>query len=231
MSVAVSIALVVCITASTTGASIYYGSTDYDMVGKIQTRLKDWGYYSGAIDGIFGYKTETAVKKFQSKNGLTVDGKVGPKTLEALGLPVGKYGDSGGSSGGGSTSSGGSGGSSSTNSSDVMLLAKLINGEGRGEPYNGMVAIGGVILNRVKDARFPNSISGVIYQPGAFDAVSDGQINLSPSDSAIRAAKDAMAGWDPSGGAIYYYNPQTATNQWIRSRPIVATIGDHVFCK
>lgn len=225
LTAVITIILTFSVTASAFGDSvIYYGSTDRATIREIQTRLKNWGYYTGSVDGIFGYKTETAVKKFQYKNGLTVDGKVGPRTLEALGLPTGNYT-------GGSTSTGGSGSSSSSNSSDVMLLARCIYGEARGEPYAGMVAIGGVILNRVDDPRFPKSISGVIYQPGAFTAVSDGQINLTPSDQAIRAAKDAMAGWDPSCGAVYYYNPATATNQWIRSRPIVTTIGKHVFCK
>lgn len=223
LTAVIAIILIFGITVSALGASIYYGSTDTSTIREIQTRLKNWGYYTGNVDGIFGYKTETAVKKFQSKNGLVVDGKVGPRTLEALGLPTGNYTDSAATGGGGSKSS--------SNSSDVMLLARCIYGEARGEPYTGMVAIGGVILNRVKDARFPKSISGVIYQPGAFTAVSDGQINLTPSDQAIRAAKDAMAGWDPSCGAVYYYNPATATNQWIRSRPIVTTIGKHVFCK
>jgi N-acetylmuramoyl-L-alanine amidase len=197
-------------------ASIYYGS-DSASVKQVQQKLKNWGYYDGAVDGIFGIKTEKAVRWFQSKNGLTVDGKCGKETLTAMGLTdlISK-----------STSSGG------TNySDDVYLLARCIYGEGRGEPYTGQVAIAAVILNRVEDSGFPNSISGVIYQKGAFDAVSDGQINLTPNQSALNAAKDAMNGWDPSGGAIYYYNPETATNKWIRSRPIIVTIGKHVFCK
>ena len=107
----------------------------------------------------------------------------------------------------------------------------LINGEARGETYEGQVAVGAVVLNRVRHSSFPNSIAGVIYQKGAFTAVDDGQINMSPSDSCVKAARDAMNGWDPSGGAIYYYNPETATNKWIRSRPIIKKIGKHVFCK
>jgi N-acetylmuramoyl-L-alanine amidase len=209
-------AFVFGIASNAFAASIYYGS-DSASVKQVQQKLKNWGYYDGAVDGIFGIKTEKAVRLFQSKNGLTVDGKCGKETLTAMGLAdlITK-----------STSSGG------TNySDDVYLLARCIYGEGRGEPYTGQVAIAAVILNRVEDSGFPNSISGVIYQKGAFDAVSDGQINLTPNQSALNAAKDAINGWDPSGGAIYYYNPETATNKWIRSRPIIVTIGKHVFCK
>ena len=118
-----------------------------------------------------------------------------------------------------------------SNTSDLQLMARAINGEARGEPYEGQVAVGAVILNRVKDSRFPNSISGVIYQSGAFDAVRDGQINLSPDSTAKKAAQDAINGWDPSYGAIYYFNPSTATNKWIWSRPMTVTIGRHRFCK
>lgn len=123
--------------------------------------------------------------------------------------------------------------SNSNSTSDVQLLARAINGEARGEPYEGQVAVGAVILNRVKASNFPNTISGVIYQPGAFTAVSDGQINVALEDSAtvVKAARDAINGWDPSGGAIYYFNPNTATNSWIWSRPLIKTIGKHRFCK
>lgn len=194
---------------------VYYGSSDSRTIKEIQSRLKKWGYYDGETDGIFGYRTENAVKKFQEKNGLKVDGKVGKQTLAALGIYK-KDEDSS---------------SSEKNSKDVMMLARCINGEARGEPYKGQVAVAAVILNRVEHEDFPDTVSGVIYQAGAFDAVSDGQINLEPSESCIRAAKDAMNGWDPTGGAIYYYNPKTATNRWIRSRPVITTIGDHVFCE
>ncbi|MPW24750.1 spore cortex-lytic enzyme [Alkalibaculum sp. M08DMB] len=201
---------------------IYYGS-DPDAVGKVQRNLKDWGYYDYNIDGHFGWRTEEAVKSFQRKHGLTPDGVCGSKTLEALGLsnlissPAKKTTNRTQTAGG--------------TRSEAYLLAQCINGEARGEPYEGQVAVAAVILNRVKNASFPNSISGVIYQPGAFDAVSDGQIYLEPRQSSIKAANDAMAGWDPSGGAIYYYNPVTSTNQWILSRPIINRIGKHVFCK
>ncbi len=186
-----------------------------DMVKKIQRKLKNWGYYSGGVDGIFGAQTKKAVIYFQKKNGLTADGIVGAKTLAALGLK-----DSGSSSGGTS---------STYTNSDINLLARLIYGEARGESYTGQVAVGAVVLNRVKSAAFPNTISGVIYQSYAFTAVVDGQINLTPNATAIAAAKDAMNGWDPTGGAIYYYNPSTATSSWIYSRKTLTTIGNHVF--
>lgn len=191
-----------------------YGSRGNE-VTQIQTKLKRWGYYNGAIDGIFGSQTLAAVKSFQQKNGLTVDGIAGEKTLAAMGI----------------TSSGNSSNSTSSNSNNVNLLAHLIYGEARGEPYTGQVAVGAVIMNRVKSSSFPNSIAGVIYQAGAFDAVSDGQINMSPDSTAIKAAQDAINGWDPSYGAIYYFNPSTATNKWIWSRPLTVTIGKHRFCK
>lgn len=122
--------------------------------------------------------------------------------------------------------------SNSNSTSDVQLLARAINGEARGEPYEGQVAVGAVILNRVKSSKFPNTIAGVIYEPGAFTAVSDGQINVAISESStvVKAARDALNGWDPSGGALYYFNPATATNKWIWSRPLIKTIGKHRFC-
>ena len=192
-----------------------YGSRG-DEVRQIQTKLKRWGYYNGNVDGIYGSQTLEAVKYFQRKNGLTVDGIAGSATLKAMGI---------------SNSSNSSSSSSTSNSSNVNLLARLIYGEARGEPYTGQVAVGAVVMNRVKSSSFPNTISGVIYQSGAFDAVRDGQINLSPNSTAIKAAQDAINGWDPSYGAIYYFNPSTATNKWIWSRPMTVTIGRHRFCK
>ena len=191
-----------------------YGSRGSE-VTQIQTKLKRWGYYNGNIDGIYGTQTLNAVKYFQRKNGLTVDGIAGKNTLEAMGI----FNSSSSSS------------SSTSNSSNVNLLARLIYGEARGEPYTGQVAVGAVVLNRVKSSSFPNTIAGVIYQSGAFDVVSDGQINLTPNQTAINAARDALNGWDPSYGAIYYFNPSTATNKWIWSRPHTVTIGNHRFCK
>lgn len=197
----------------------HYGSRGQEVVN-IQSRLSNWGYYDGAVDGIYGYRTFTAVKEFQRKNGLKVDGIAGSQTLAALGLPAGTAPNRGGQSGGGSSSS-----------SDLHLLARCVHGEARGEPYEGKVAVAAVILNRVKDPRFPKSIPGVIYEPGAFDAVADGQINLEPDQSSINAARDAMNGWDPSYGCVYYYNPSTATSKWIWTRQIVVKIGNHNFAK
>ena len=190
-----------------------YGSRGTE-VRTIQDKLKRWGYYTGNVDGIYGSLTVSAVKRFQQKNGLKVDGIAGTNTLNAMGIMQ-------------SSSSG----SSSSNSSNVNLLARAIYGEARGESYTGQVAVGAVIMNRVRSSKFPNTISGVIYQRGAFDAVSDGQINLTPDATAKKAAQDAINGWDPTYGAIYYFNPNTATNDWIWSRPMTVTIGKHRFCK
>ena len=192
-----------------------YGSRGAE-VTQIQTKLKRWGYYKGNIDGIYGSQTLEAVKYFQRKNGLVVDGIAGKKTLEAMGI---------------FNSSGNSNSSNSTSNSDLNLLARAVYGEARGEPYVGQVAVAAVVLNRVKNSSFPNTISGVIYQPGAFTAVADGQINLTPNQTAYNAARDALNGWDPSYGSIYYFNPNTATSAWIWSRPHVITIGKHRFCK
>ena len=191
-----------------------YGSRG-DEVRQIQEKLKRWGYYKGNIDGVYGSKTLEAVKSFQRKNGLTVDGVAGTKTLNAMGI----YNSQNSSS------------NTNSNSSNITLLSKLIYGEARGEPYTGQVAVGAVIMNRVKSSSFPNTIAGVIYQKGAFDAVSDGQINYTPDSTARKAAQDALNGWDPSYGAIYYFNPATATNKWIWSRPLTIVIGKHRFCK
>lgn len=189
-----------------------FGSSGTE-VTQIQTKLKRWGYYNGSVDGIYGSKTVAAVKWFQQKNGLAVDGIAGPKTLAAMGIN--------------SSSST----STSNNSTDLNLLARLVYGEARGEPYSGQVAVAAVVLNRVKSSSFPNTVAGVIYQSGAFDVVKDGQINMSPNSTAIKAAQDALNGWDPSYGAIYYFNPNTATSKWIWSRPATVTIGNHRFCK
>lgn len=190
-----------------------YGSRG-DEVRQIQTKLKNWGYYNGSVDGIYGSKTVEAVKYFQRKNGLTADGVAGSKTLSAMGI-----------------NNSGSSGATASNDSNLNLLSRLIYGEARGEPYVGQVAVGAVVLNRVKSSSFPNTIAGVIYQNGAFDVVSDGQINLVQNSTAKKAAQDALNGWDPSYGAIYYFNPNTATSKWIWSRPMTVTIGKHRFCK
>ena len=178
---------------------------------EVQTVLKKWGYYTGGVDGINGPQTKAAVKKFQRKYGLTADGIVGPLTASKMGLKV--KGTS----------------SSSYNNNDLYLLAKLVHSEARGETYTGQVAVAAVVLNRVDDSRFPNTIAGVIYQPWAFTAINDGQFNLEPNNTAYQAARDAMNGWDPTYGAVYYYNPRTATSAWIRSTKTVTVIGQHVF--
>jgi len=192
-------------------ADLYKKGASGPTVSEIQTRLKNWGYYSGAVDGVYGSQTEKAVRWFQQKNGLQVDGQVGDKTLAALGMPAG----GGGSGGGGG---------------NLDLLARLISAEARGEPYEGQVAVGAVVLNRVQHPSFPSSIAAVIYQPGAFSCLDDGQFDEPVAESAYRAARDAMNGWDPSYGAIYYFNPATATSKWIWSRPLIVSIGKHRFC-
>lgn len=205
---AVNIALIATFMTISEAAAYKRGSTG-EAVAQIQQRLKNWGYYSGAVDGVYGAATEKAVKYFQSKNGLTADGIAGPATLAAIGI---------------------SDKSVSTYSADVTLLARLISAEARGEPYAGQVAVGAVVLNRIDHPSFPNTLSGVIYQKGAFSCLEDGQFYEPIADSAYRAARDALNGWDPSGGAIYYFNPATATSKWIWSRPLIVTIGKHRFC-
>ncbi len=183
-------------------------------VRSIQSKLKSLGFYSGAVDGIYGTGTQRAVRAFQKSVGLTADGIAGQKTLLYLGL--------GGSS---SASTGG------YSSNDLTLLAKLIAAEARGESYTGQVAVGAVVLNRVAHASFPDTIAGVIYQRGAFSCVNDSNWNVAPNATSRKAAQDAMNGWDPSGGAIYYYNPAKTTNAFMWSRPIIVVIGNHRFCK
>lgn len=204
-------------------AVLRQGSTGGE-VKEVQRRLKNWGYYSGALDGIFGSGTRKAVIYFQQKNGLTADGIVGKATYKALGMNDSYHALNGGSGSGGSL-----GGTNGYTSSDVYLMAKAIYAEGRGESYTGQVAIGAVIMNRVKSPDFPNTVAGVIYQKGAFTAVADGQINLEPNQTAYNAARDAMNGWDPTYGCLYYYNPAVATSSWIFSRETVTVIGKHVF--
>lgn len=205
-------AMLVVILTTAPRAAVYQLGSRGDNVRTIQTKLKRWGYYSGSVDGVYGKKTADAVRRFQQKNGLTVDGVCGEKTLAALGI------------GGSSVSAAGD--------NDYYLLARAISAEARGEPYIGQVAVGAVILNRVKHPSFPSTVAGVIYQSGAFSSVSDGQFAaVTITDSARKAARDALNGWDPTGGAIYFYNPAKSTSKWIFSRPVVLTIGDHVFAK
>lgn len=181
-------------------------------ITEVQKRLKKWGYYTGNVDGINGPLTISAVKRFQKKYGLTQDGIVGRLTAAKMGISLNS-----------------SSGSSGYSSNDRYLLAKVIYAEARGESYTGQVAIGAVVLNRVEDSRFPNTIAGVIYQPWAFTAVNDGQINLEPDQTAYQAADDALNGWDPTYGSVYYYNPATATSKWIWSTTYVTQIGNHIF--
>lgn len=182
-------------------------------VRQIQKKLKSLGLYSGSVDGIYGTATQKAVRQFQKNCGITADGIAGPKTLLYLGL------------GSGTSPSGG------YSSSDIYLLAKVISAEARGESYTGQVAVGAVVLNRVRHSSFPDSISGVVYQAGAFSCVNDSNWSVTPNDTAKKAANDAINGWDPTGGAIYYYNPAKTSNKWMLSRPVITTIGKHVFCK
>lgn len=213
----VLVVLLVVLLPMAVDAAVLKKGSKGDEVVTLQKKLKQWGYYDGAVDGVFGSATQKAVQYFQRKNGLTADGIVGTKTAATLGMSL---------SGGTAAGSGGD----STSDRSVQLLAACIYGESRGEPYKGQVAVGAVILNRVKSSKFPNSIAGVIYQPGAFDAVSDGQIDLGPNEAALRAARDAMNGYDPTYGCLYYYNPATTTNKWMLSKPVALQIGHHVFC-
>ena len=202
-------------------AAILKQGSKGDEVKEVQRRLKRWGYYSGSVDGVFGAGTRAAVISFQKKNGLTADGVVGKSTYKALGMNSSYQVLAGQSANNGNTNG--------FTSSDVYLLAKTIYAEGRGEPYTGQVAIGAVIMNRIRSAQFPNTVSGVVYQKNAFTAVLDGQINLTPNETAMNAARDAINGWDPTGGALYYYNPAVATSSWIFDRQTITIIGKHVF--
>lgn len=182
-------------------------------VRQIQSKLSAWGYYSGEVDGIYGSKTTEAVKNFQRVNGLKVDGIVGEETAAKIGIALTQSSST----------------NSSYNSQDVYLLAKCVYAESRGEPYTGQVAVAAVVLNRVRSSSFPNTIAGVIYQPYAFTAVADGQINLEPNQTAYNAVRDALNGWDPTNGCLYYFNPATATSSWIWTREVKLTIGKHKF--
>lgn len=183
-----------------------------DEVRRIQKKLKSLGYYNGSVDGVYGTDTQKAVRNFQKNCGITADGVAGPKTIRFLGLE-------------------GSGANSGHSNSDVTLLAKLIAAEARGESYTGQVAVGAVVLNRVSHPSFPDSIAGVIYQRGAFSCVNDSNWKVAPNSTSIKAARDCLNGWDPSGGAIYYYNPAKTSNSFMHSRPVLTVIGSHRFCR
>ena len=190
-------------------AVAYKQGSSGSVVTKIQQTLKSAGFYTYTVDGIYGSRTTAAVKKYQKAKGLTVDGVCGAQTLAAMGIRVPD---------------------ASADRNTRALLARLISAEARGEPYVGQVAVGAVVLNRVKHPSFPNTIPGVIYQSGAFSCIADGQFDQPVADSAYRAADDALNGWDPTGGAIYAFNPSTAPSAWIWSRPLILTIGKHRFC-
>ncbi len=202
-------------TQSVADAATLKQGSQGDLVKTVQQKLIRWGYLKGTADGIFGAKTKAAVIAFQKKNGLTADGVIGTRTAQALGT---------------SLSSSTSTASTTTSSTDLNLLARVVYGEARGEPYTGQVAVAAVVLNRVRSSSFPNSVAGVVYQSGAFDCVSDGQINLTPNQSAYNAAKDALNGWDPTYGCLFYYNPRTATSKWMLARTVKLSIGNHAFC-
>lgn len=197
------------------GATVLEVGSNGSDVTKVQKRLIQYGYMTGSADGKYGKKTRDAVIWFQKRNGLTADGRVGSATAAALGVTLG--------------SSGSTTASTTILSADHRLLAKLVYAEARGETYKGQVAVAAVVLNRVRSASFPNTISGVIYQTNAFTCVNNGSINNTPDSSCIRAARDAMNGWDPTGGCLYYYNPKTASDSWIRTRTVKTVIGNHSF--
>lgn len=221
--------------ATFSNATLQQGSRGQD-VKELQGRLKFLGYYDGKTDGIFGPATKNAVTWFQWKFGMKSDGIVGPKTKEMLVKATKNWKPE--TSGGtapdkpsGSTNNNISGSNNlGLSENDLKFMANAVYGEARGEPYEGQVAVAAVILNRVKSPSFPNTAYSVIFQPRAFTAVADGQIWLEPNETAKRAVRDAINGWDPSGGCLYYFNPETATSKWIWTRPQVKTIGKHIFC-
>ncbi len=204
--------LLISLLALSASASVVAWGSRGSQVSLVQQKLKQYGYYDGAVDGVFGKETYNAVVWFQQKNGLKADGAVGPSTAAALGITLK-----------------GTVSAAAYQESEVRILARLVSGEARGEPYVGQVAVAAVVLNRVKSPAFPNTISGVIFQTGAFDAVWDGQFDMEPTENSVRAARDALNGWDPTGGCLYYYNPSTATNSWIWTRQVQLTIGKHAF--
>ncbi|NQX57328.1 spore cortex-lytic enzyme [Paenibacillus qinlingensis] len=222
---------------------VRYGATGSD-VYELQGRLKFIGFYNGGVDGDYGYKTLTAVKRFQGEFGMKVDGIVGPKTKLKLWEATKSWkpsaGETANANQGASNPGSGTGTDTPANltpsnnlgysEQDINLMANAVNGEARGEPFIGQVAVAAVILNRVKSASFPNTVSGVIFQPGAFTAVADGQIWLTPNESSKKAVRDALNGLDPTGGCIYYFNPETATSKWIWTRKQIKKIGKHIFC-
>jgi len=210
---ALALAAAILLSARSARGVVYWGQQGDD-VARVQQKLKQYGYYSGGVDGHFGQATYDAVVCFQKKNGLKADGVVGNATAAALGISLNDQAAAP---------------AAAATESESYLLARLVHGEARGEPYTGKVAVAAVVLNRVRSAAFPNTISGVIFQTGAFDCVYDGQLWLTPDSESIRAANDALAGWDPTSGCLYYYNPSTATSAWIWTREVRLNIGAHAF--
>lgn len=204
------------------GQNLYWGSSGPE-VTKVQALLNKWGYYHGPIDGYYSGKTFNAVKEFQRKNGLAVDGVVGPRTRAALGLTTARPA--------GSTTAASGVSRGITNNDNVYLLARVIEGEAANEPYTGKVAVGAVIVNRVQSGAFPNSLAGVIYQPHAFESVTNGQYTRTVTGDSLRAAQEAVNGWDPTGGAVFFWNPYKRVSAWIWSRPVITQIGRHVFAR
>lgn len=202
--------------------TLYWGNTGSD-VRLLQQRLKDWGYLQGTVDGNYGASTAEAVKKFQRQNGLTADGTAGPSTLKAMGIWTASAATTRTTTGAAVVSRG------LTRRDDLALLARAVHAEAGAEPYEGKVAVGAVILNRIKSPEFPNTLAGVIYQPLAFESVANGIINRPPSAESLRAAQDALNGWDPVHGALFFWNPSKKVSKWIWSRKIIREIGGHVF--
>ncbi|MCP1123935.1 spore cortex-lytic enzyme [Bacillus sp. 3103sda1] len=212
---------------------IQKGASGEDVI-ELQSRLKYIGFYNGKVDGVFGWGTYWALRNFQEKFGLPVDGLAGPTTKQKL-VKATKYekqpNNTANKQNNKPAPNKGTNVPNGYSQNDIKILANAVYGESRGEPYIGQVAVAAVILNRVSSPSFPNTVAGVIYEPRAFTAVADGQINLTPNETAKKAVLDAINGWDPSDGAIYYFNPDTATSQWIWSRPQIKKIGRHIFCR
>ncbi|MCX8128906.1 MAG: spore cortex-lytic enzyme [Clostridia bacterium] len=224
--VAIVLAIVFSIFISITAENNFFVSTVSETLGlgsrgsnveEVQQRLKNWGYYTGEVDAKYGIKTFIAVMEYQRKTGLVPNGIAGVDTLASMGITT--------------ISRGGVAHAEGRGVGEEQLLARAINGEARGEPYEGQVAVGAVIINRTRNPKFPKTVAGVIYQPGAFTAVADGQINvpIKEGSTVVKAARDALQGWDPTNGCIYYWNPATATSKWIWTRKIVKKIGKHNF--
>ena len=197
-------------------STLYWGTRGGD-VYLLQRRLSEWGYYDGRISGIFGNETAAAVRQFQARNGLRVDGVVGPETWEAIGYTVRRAAPAAPAT------------TAVSRHDNLNLLARVVNAEARGEPYEGQVAVAAVMLNRIESPEFPNTLSGVVYQPLAFESVADGQVNLAPDQSSIRAAQAALNGWDPTYGALFFWNPGKPVNPWVWTRETIRTIGNHIF--